>query len=291
MTPYPYPVRFHTLSGGARLAYVEAGSGPETLVLIHGLSSNLLIWRRNLAALADQVRVVAIDLPGYGQSPPAPLPLSMPYLASLVMELVFKLGLSRVTLGGHSMGGQIALTAALRYPQTVRRLVLAAPAGFERFDPLQAAVLRRSFRPEAIRRMSAYTLRQNLRLGFYRYPQEADFIISDRLELGRSEAFSDYLETVGQSIDAMLQGPVWSRLPDITQPVLVLFGQHDLLIPNRLFKPWGRPQRIAEAGVRRIPHAILQMVDRCGHFLPFEQAELFSHSVTRFMQVTQGFQA
>lgn len=288
MTPYPYPVRFLPLTGGTRLAYVEVGTGPETLVLLHGLSSNLLIWQHNLAALSQNLRVIALDLPGYGQSPPAPVSLSMPYLAGLVLEMVYKLGLTQVYLGGHSMGGQIALTAALRYPQTITQVVLAAPAGFERFDPLQAAFLRRSFRPEAVRNTPEAALRRNLRLSFYRYPPEADFILADRLELARSPDFEAYSHTVSQSIEAMLQGPVWGRLPELVQPVLILFGENDPLIPNRLFKPWGRPRRIAEAGAGRIPHSQLQMVPRCGHFLPFERPELFNEAVSTFLAPAGG---
>ena len=283
MTPYPHPVRTLSLTGGAQVAYVEVGEGPQTLLLLHGLSSNLLIWRRNLDALAQDLRVIALDLPGYGQSPPAPVPLSMPYLASLVLEVVYKLGLSQVTLGGHSMGGQIALTAALRYPQTITRLVLAAPAGFERFDPLQAAFLRRSFRPEAVQRTSPLTLRRNLQLSFYRYPAEADFILDDRLELAKSPAFGAYAQTVSESIDAMLNGPVWAQLPQLTQPVLIVFGENDPLIPNRLFKPWGRPRRIAEAGAARIPDSSLVMLPRCGHFVPFEQPDAFNTAVTGYL--------
>ena len=272
------------LSGETQLAYQEWGQGPETLLFIHGLSSNLQVWTRNLPVLSARYRCIAVDLPGYGQSPALPGQVSLQRFSALLIELLYQLGATEATLLGHSMGGQVALTAALRYPRTVRRLVLAAPAGFERFRPGEKRLIRRSFLPATVAGARATQLRKNLRYSFYRYTEAAAFMVADRLAmLEEPERLRAYAQTVSRSVDAMLDEPVFDRLCLVQQPVLVLFGEQDPLIPNRLFRPLSKPRRIAQAGVAQLPQGSLQMLPACGHFVPFEQAEAFNQAVAFFL--------
>jgi len=288
LTPYPYSTQTLRLTDGTEVAAIDIGRGPETLVLVHGLSSSLMVWQRNLHELSKHYRCVAMDLPGYGKSPRAPRPLDMIYLSSVVMEVIYRMGIRQANLVGHSMGGQISMTTALRYPHSIRRLILAAPAGLERFNRLQGAALRKSFKPEALTKATRESITKNVRYSLYRFEPEAQFMIEDRVNLAETPHFEDYCHTVSESVSAMTRGPVWEYLPHIMQDTLILMGEHDPLIPNRLFSPMLKPRQIAQAGADRIPNARLQMVPRCGHFVPFEQAEQFNQAVKDFVGDGQG---
>ncbi|MEL6182513.1 MAG: alpha/beta fold hydrolase, partial [Myxococcota bacterium] len=121
---YGAPVRTVTLDG-VEVAYVDQGR-PEgrPLVLVHGLGEHVGYWRRNMGAWAQWYRVVAIDLPGYGHSAKPAQPFSMRGYADVVRGVMDHVGLEQAVVVGHSMGGQVALTMALRHPERVRGLVL-----------------------------------------------------------------------------------------------------------------------------------------------------------------------
>ncbi|MER7168493.1 alpha/beta fold hydrolase [Micromonospora sp. NPDC000207] len=103
-----------------RLAHHRCGDGPP-LVLIHGLGSHWQVWRPVVADLARHRDVIALDLPGFGATPPwpphpgpHPTPGSVPHLADRVAVFLDSLGLGRVEVAGNSLGGGIALELARR---------------------------------------------------------------------------------------------------------------------------------------------------------------------------------
>lgn len=108
------------------LAHDDRGSGPA-VVLIHGHPFDRRMWAPQLDALADRLRVVAPDLPGYGESPPGPEPvMTMRALADAVLGLMDDRGIDRATVAGLSMGGLVAMELALAHPDRVAGVVLAA---------------------------------------------------------------------------------------------------------------------------------------------------------------------
>lgn len=109
------------------LALDDTGTG-DPLVLVHGLATTRLIWRRVVPLLES--RVIAIDVPGFGASPPAGDGFDLDHVADAIDDGLSKAGVGEpYDLAGHSMGGAIALVIAARRPERVRRLVLCAPAG------------------------------------------------------------------------------------------------------------------------------------------------------------------
>jgi 3-oxoadipate enol-lactonase len=109
----------------AGIAYEEAGAGPA-LILVHGHPFDRSMWRLQLASLADDLRVVAPDLPGYGASPPRGPKVTMPEFAAAVLELADRLGLGRFAVAGLSMGGLVAMELGLRAPERVAGVALVA---------------------------------------------------------------------------------------------------------------------------------------------------------------------
>jgi 3-oxoadipate enol-lactonase len=127
----------HAVLGAIRLAYeVRGASGTPPLVLLHALGENRSDWAAVAAALAKQFQVVAVDLRGHGESD-WPGTYSFQLMADDVLQLLDLMGLSRVTLLGHSMGGSVAYLIAEQQPRRVERLIVEdAPPPFGRDRPV-----------------------------------------------------------------------------------------------------------------------------------------------------------
>jgi pimeloyl-ACP methyl ester carboxylesterase len=107
---------------------MSAGTG-DPLICVHGLGGTKASFLPTVAALADGHRVIALDLPGFGDSEkPLPAPYDSAYFARAVIELMDALGIERADLVGNSMGGRVAIEAGLRHPERVGRVVLLSPA-------------------------------------------------------------------------------------------------------------------------------------------------------------------
>ena len=111
-------------TSGGPMAYVERGEG-NPVVLLHAFPLNSRMWAPQAEALADLGRVITPDYPGFGRSPRPPAQPDVRYYAEQVGELLDKLRLDRVVLGGLSMGGYVAFACLRLFPERVRALLLA----------------------------------------------------------------------------------------------------------------------------------------------------------------------
>src|SRR5690606_793883 len=113
--------------------WLEAGAGDApVLVLLHGLSGSGRWWARNVPGLAEHHRVMIPDLVGYGRTPLVGRVPPLARMADLLAGWLDALGLERVDVAGHSMGGQVAIHFAARHTTRLRRLVLVDAAGVPR---------------------------------------------------------------------------------------------------------------------------------------------------------------
>lgn len=280
---YKDPVKkVHLPESGYDIAYTDQGQGKETIVFIHGLGSYLQAWIKNVEVLKNDYRCISIDLPGYGKSSKQPHSGKMTFYASVVNEVVKELGLGKVYLSGHSMGGQISMVTALEYPEIVKGLVLVDPAGFEEFNKGQRQWFRDVMTFDGVRLTTAEAVQNNLATNFYSLPDDADFMITDRLSMRTADDFEAYCYTVVQSVNGMVDEPVLKYLKDIKVPTLIFFGENDNLIPNRYLNP-GWTRDIAENGASKIPNSKLVMVPHCGHFMMFEKSEVYNTEVKSFL--------
>ncbi len=271
------------LVAGAAAPQVDLDEGRgDVVLLIHGLGSNAKGWSRNIPALAADHRVIAVDLPGYGYSDKGAYKYSMSFYATVLTELLTVLGIDEAAFVGHSMGGQIAMVAALEHPERVAKLVLVSPAGFETFTDGEGDWMRRAVSAEFVKDTTIRGVAVNLASNFHDKPAEADFMITDRIQVRGASDFDDYCYAVSLNVAAMLDGPVYDRLGEITQPALVLFGENDNLIPNR-YLHGGRTRDVAEDGASRLPDAELVMLPSCGHFVQFEKPAETNAAVLAFL--------
>ena len=125
------------------LACQRAGAG-RPLVPVHGYLGGSAQWRDQIAAFAPTHDVTAPDLPGFGAAAPLPGPDSIAGFAQAVLDCLDRLGVGRVTLPGHSVGGMIVQDIAARHPDRVERLILCGtgPLGRvpDRFGPQEVSM-------------------------------------------------------------------------------------------------------------------------------------------------------
>ena len=248
---------------GVRLHYVEAGQG-EPVVLIHGLNASTFSFRYTIPELAQSYRVVALDLQGFGYSErPAGADYSLTALAEQVARVMERLNIERATVVGHSMGGAVAMRLAIGFPERVARLVLVNSATdrllrrglrlsrlIQPCMPIAAlfALQRRAFRRRALRRAVHDPAHVT--------PEVVEGSFRPRRVKGTLRALGAWL------VDRGRDEPLAPER--IAQPTLVLWGEHDRLLP------------LAEGEelARAIPNARLLLVPSSGH-LPLEEQPTF----------------
>lgn len=279
---YPYTVQKIELADDLTIAYMDEGKG-DAIIFLHGLGSYAPAWKKTIAGLSSSHRCIAIDLPGYGRSSKGNYEGSMQYYADIIHQFATKLGLQKVTLAGHSMGGQIAILAAVAYPDMVNKLILVAPAGFETFTPGQKDWFRDVLTPQGVALTPVETLITNVGYNFYDFPADAQFMIDDRIAMRTAQGFDLYCHQIVKSINGMVDEPVFDYLKEISVPTLVVYGQQDNLIPNRFLNP-GKTADIAKKGAEQIANCQLEMIDKAGHFVHFEQATIVNTIMSDFLK-------
>ncbi|HEX8747538.1 MAG TPA: alpha/beta hydrolase [Pyrinomonadaceae bacterium] len=254
---------------GQKIRYLEAGGGPQTVILLHGMGGNSANWTLNINALAAKYRVVVPDQIGFGQSDKPLINYRIGTYVDFLDRLYSELKIERATLVGNSMGGWIAALYTIAHPERVERLVLVDAAGFappKDFDAKQLAALNPSTR-EGIRALSA--------LVFYNkqlYLSEAaiDFTLTQRMGAGDGYTIQSLIESIARRED-MLDG----KLSAIKQPTLIIWGRHDGLTPLKEF---------GERFKREIRGSELIVFDECGHVPMVEKAAEFNAALLKFLE-------
>lgn len=265
--------------GGARIHYLDRGSGP-TLLLIHGLGSSMRTFTHSvLDRLSDEFRVVVMDRPGSGESSRDPQACArLGSQAETVSGFIRALGLDRPVLVGHSLGGAVALTVALDYPEQVRGLALVAPLANmqETVPPVFESLLITS---RTLRRLVAWTVAtpasilrrtQVLDTLFSPDPVPPDFATAGGGLLGlRPKSFCAASEDLVALKDEL--PTVVERYHELRLPVGILYGTGDRVLDHRL-------HGIAVAS--KINGAELELIEG-GHMLPLTAPDLVAELVRR----------
>jgi len=274
--PLPYQVLD---VDGVTVAYVDSGGPGKPLLLIHGLSSYTSFWEAQIPWFAGQgYRVISLDLPGYGASDRPDAPCDPPWYAHVVSRFMDALGLEQATLMGHSMGGQIALTLAIDEPGRVSRLVLAAPAGFERFTDGERDWMRGYWHEERALEADEDAVRANFAMNFDQWDDGVERLVMERVRMAGTPEFRGTSVAVARSIAGMLDAPVLDRLDRVQAPTLIVFGRDDRLIPNPVFHG-GDTARFARRAAGMIPGAQLVLLSGAGHMVQHDRAEAFNKVV------------
>ncbi|HJR09108.1 MAG TPA: alpha/beta hydrolase [Pyrinomonadaceae bacterium] len=273
--PHADASRFADIDG-VRVHYQEKGTG-RALVLIHGNNSSAYSWRDVFDELAKEFHVVALDLKGFGFTAKPEGDYRIETQAALVMRLLDQLKIERATLCGNSMGGAVALSAAINYPQRVDALILADSSAFNEVSggaSLAPAYVRWPYIGGAVTALALTSdslVREGLRKSFY----DASKVTEERVA-----AYYRPLRTRGGQRAARLvrdqrdYTQIENSLDKIRQPALLIWGAQDRLI-------------LLEDGKRlhaKLKSAQLVVFDNCGHLPQEEMPERFASEVKNFMK-------
>lgn len=280
---YPYEVKKTTLKNGETMAYIDVGTGKETLVFIHGLGSYLPAWKHNIEELKKDYRCIAVDLIGYGKSSKPQDTYYLKDQSQFVGELLQKLKIKNYSLVGHSMGGQIAMHHALEFDKKVKSLVLVAPAGIETFTEAQK-VFFRNIPPSSVMASDEQAIRKNFIANFHNFPTEAEFMISDRIAMKEDPQFERYAQMVVNGIKGMVDQEVFDQLPKLGIPALVMIGEKDTLIPNQMMNPGLSQQGILDLAQKQIKQVDTHLIPDAGHMLMFEKSAEVNKLIDSFIK-------
>ncbi len=281
---YPFEVKKAALSNGIEIAYMDEGSGAETILFVHGLGSYAPAWKKTIEGLSKNYRCIAIDLPGYGKSTKGDFSGTMTFYADLINQFAKALNLDEIILAGHSMGGQISIVAALKYADLVKKLILVSPAGIETFSEGEKAWFRNALTAKGVMLTPLQDIETNIGSNFYKMPKGAFFMVRDRYAMtGAGDEFLWYCNIIPKCVRGMVNQPVIRDLPKIKQPTLVVFGDSDALIPNR-YLHGGNTASIAEKAGELIPNSQVEVIKKAGHFVMFEKADEVNGLIAKFLK-------
>jgi pimeloyl-ACP methyl ester carboxylesterase len=280
---YPYPVKKLSIHDDMEMAYMDEGKGSQTVVFIHGLANYAAAWRYQLTALRQNWRCIAVDLPGNALSSHGDFPYSMFFYAESVKQFIDKLGLQEVVLCGHSMGGQVAMILALRYPHLVNKLILLAPAGIERFSGTDIMWIQAMMNIGDFLYADELHLESAIRDSFQPNSPDMPPMIKEMKKLMQQQPLRHWRNMSYKSINGMLNEQVHQFIPDIKQPALVVLGENDKMIPNRLLHPTLSVQTLALECEALMVHAQVKVISGAGHFLQMEKAEEVNQYISSFL--------
>ncbi len=243
----------------------EAGAG-DPVVLLHGSGPGVSAWtnwRRVIPRLADDFRVLAPDMAGFGFTERKPdATYDIKHWVRHLLGFLDALGIEKASLVGNSFGGSLALATAARYPDRVDRLVvMGTPCDKFMMTPGLRSGWDYSPSPEAMRAAMAH------------FPFDSAFITDELVEEryqtslipGAQEGLRKLLAKPNEEGDTPLSGMPESVVASIQAPILVLHGREDRVIPMEM------GLRIAKAA----PQADLHLFGRCGHWVQAERFEDF----------------
>jgi pimeloyl-ACP methyl ester carboxylesterase/CRP-like cAMP-binding protein len=282
----PYHSRTFDIRG-QEIHAMEAGKpGRQVALLIHGWSSSWYATSPMLGLLAQRFHCLALDLPGYGRTPRLPGRTTIDRYVEVLADLCSHISDSPVVLVGHSMGGMISLSLALRYPVLVDRMVLLSPTISGRLSTFinlfisPITLLERfglgSLIVSAVEKSMVGITDRLMRPALF---AERSGITRDDYEHIRRDARRPGQGQVrAECFRAMQENDLRGRLHELETPTLILWGAEDNTVPLR------------DAGVvaDEWPEADLRIIPKAGHWPHFETPEITRRRTAAFLGLPLG---
>jgi pimeloyl-ACP methyl ester carboxylesterase len=271
---------------GHAVRYRVAGSGDETILLIHGIAGSSLTWEPVMAALARHATVIAPDLLGHGESAKPRGDYSLGAYASGLRDLLALLGRDTATVVGHSLGGGVAMQFAYQFPERMERLVLVDSGGLGREVnvllrapalPLAEFVLP-LLAAEPLRNAGTTVGRWLGRVGL-RPGTDLEEVLRGFGSLGDFETRRAFVHTVRSIIDPGGQRvSARDRLYLAAElPTLIVWGERDPLLPVKH----------GYAAHEAMPGSRLEVFADSGHFPHRAEPARFADVLLDFVETTE----
>lgn len=254
---------------GQKIVYQEAGAGPD-VILLHGLGGDRSNWGPTVPVLAAKYHVLVPDQIGFGESDKPPINYRIQTLVDFLNAFYKKLGISKATLVGNSLGGWVAMDFALAYPDKVNRLVLVDSAGYSQKrsggPPLTRELLM------ALNPATIAGTKQLMSVVFYNKAFASDAVaeagFAQHLRKNDSPTINSFIDSILRAEDV-----VDGRLGGIQLPTLIVWGREDALVPLAAGKALGEDI----AGSQTV------VLDSCGHVPQVECAGAFNAALLKFL--------
>lgn len=252
--------------GDLNLAYRELGSGPPVL-LLHGWPTSSYLWREVMRPIAETNRAIAVDLPAFGaSSKPPQASYDFGFFSDVIDGFLSQLGIERVGLVGHDIGGPIATKWALDHLERVSAIALLNTLVYPDFSEAVEQFINACRTPELRAQLtSPEGLAAVMKLGVGDPKTLSEEVTAAVAEPFRSEADRDTLAAAGVGLEPEVFDEIARRLPSLDVPARLIYGAQDRILPD-----------IAETMARLskdLPHAELTELADCGHFLQEEQPQ------------------
>lgn len=267
-------VKTIALKDGSSVAYREAGSGPRTIILVHGWSFDHRLWDKVIDRFPPGHRVIAYDLRGFGQSSKPASGYDFPGFVSDLAGLMEALRIEKAVLSGHSLGSFFIQDFAARYPEKVEALILTAPqprtTALQLSDPLKAFVQRLDSLPKQdangpewraffAQNSPRYFMPENLASG------DVERFVAQNV-LAHPAALVEGFRVAFEA-PALAKDHAGTRLP-----TLVVYGTHDIV-------PFPAVRQIATDYTA----SCVAVIERAGHTPPWEKPDAWLARVTGFI--------
>jgi 2-hydroxy-6-oxonona-2,4-dienedioate hydrolase len=247
--------------------YVEAGEG-DPLLLIHGGHGSWAHWIANIGPLAQHRRVLALDMPGFGQSYTPDRRLELSEYAEVIGSFIHTAGLRNVALAGFSFGTLVAATVAVNEPDTVNALTLINPPGIGERSPEALAL------PQ---RLSALAKEKGLRAGVTGTLNEVMLYNAHLIDEALVDLLTECVKRTRYETRTLSRGSqMIPILEQVSQKTMVLIGGAD---PYHRHELDGRRERIN----RTLGKDSVMIVNNAAHWLQYDQHEFFNKILLEFI--------
>jgi pimeloyl-ACP methyl ester carboxylesterase len=297
---YPYPVHSFTLSSQRQqleMAYLDerpAQPNGRTVLLLHGKNFPAAYWAPTMAALTTAgFRVIAPDQIGCGKSSkPERYQFSFAALAANTAALLQSLGVTRVSVVGHSMGGMLAVRFARLYPARVEKLALISPLGLEDYAAAlgdRAPSIDAWFARE--KEQTPEKIRDYQRRSYFGgdWKPEYDDLIRMQAGFTRHPQYQRVAWDSALLYDMILTQPVVAELDQLRVATMLMVGARDRtavgkdLVPPATAARMGAMPALARAAAGRIPGARLVELPGSGHLPQIDAFARYREELVRFL--------
>ena len=275
---YPYPVNFLPLrveGQDIRMAYMDVkptSANGKTVILFHGKNFGGYYWTDVINALtAKGYRVIVPDQIGFGRSSKPFIHYSFHEFARYNKQLLDTLGVQKVIVLGHSMGGMLATRFTLMYPNVVEKLLLEDPIGLEdyrTFVPYVSA--EEDYKTEL--KASYASVKQYYRSSYFtQWKPEYDYLVQIGANVNKSADFPRYAMVAAMTYEMIYEQPVCYEFAQIKVPTVLFIGKEDNTIVGKALLSadqqamHGQYSILGPETAKKIPGCKLIAFNNCKH--------------------------